>query len=151
MAQLSTAVEAYQKKGRFKVEDRDSLQTIDEICSVFGTEAVHRGFLRIGATPLPLNNELHVWYPNADNDKGWVNQLSADGATFTEYHADSDKRIEHIAACIEDNKVRVTFFKSKDKFQDNQYHFIGVFVLDIEATQKQEQCVWHKISNEYFL
>lgn len=56
MAQLSTAVEAYQKKGRFKVEDRDSLQTIDEICSVFGTEAVHRGFLRIGATPLPLKS-----------------------------------------------------------------------------------------------
>lgn len=149
--QERTTVETFKKKGYLKVEDNDCLPTIDEICAVFGTDATHRGFLRIGTTPVPLNSGIEIWYPNADNDKGWENKLPDGNGIFTEYHEDAEKRKEHVEACLKDNKVRVTFFKSKDKYHDTQYHFIGVFVLDIPATKEQGKCIWHKISNEYFL
>lgn len=151
MEQGKATAEALKKKGFLKVEDKDSLQTIDEIWEVFGTGAKTRGFLKPGAAPIPLNEKLETWYPNEENDKGWENRLSDDEGTLTEYHEDAEKRKEHKEACVKDNKVRVTFFKSKSKFHDNQYHFIGVFVLDIAATNEQEKCVWHKISNEYYL
>ncbi len=151
MKQGRTTAETYKKKGYFKVEDNDCLPTIDEICAVFGTEATHRGFLRIGATPIPLNQKLEIWYPNTDNNNGWKNNLFDDASTFTEYNEDPEKCKEHIEACTNDNKVRITFFKSKERYHDNQYHFIGVFVLDIVATKESGKCTWHKISNEYYL
>lgn len=151
MEQEKTKAEIYQKKGYLKVEDKDAFQTIDETCMFLGTQAISRGYLKVGVAPISLNEKLEIWFPNESNDKRWENKLNDEEGTFTEYNSDDTKREEHVAACLKDNKVRVTFFKSKTKYNDNQYHFIGVFVLDIAATEEQGKCIWRRISKEYIL
>lgn len=148
MEQKAIVAENSKETRCLKVDDKVCFPTIDEICKRFGTQATSRGYLKVGATPVPMNDELHIWYPNTSNDKGWKNELSEDGYTLTEYHKDEEKREEHVKICIAENKVRITFLKSTEKYNDNEYHFIGIFALNIKETEAQGKCVWHKISNE---
>lgn len=144
-------VEYHKQKGFFKADDNDQLRTIDDICAVFDTKPKYRGFQRVGATPVPNKENIEIWYPNINNRSGWINELSADHNTFTEYNQDDAKRQAHVNACIKDNMQRITFFRYKDELEMEFYKFIGVFSLDIDETQKQGRCIWRRISKKYKL
>lgn len=83
-------VEYHKKKGVFNLND--SLRTIDDICAVFDTMPKHRGYLRMGATPVPGHENLDIWYPIKENNKGWKNEREDHDDTIIEYHEDEDKR-----------------------------------------------------------
>lgn len=144
-------VEYHKQKGIFKADDNDQLCTIDDICAVFDTKPKYHGYLRVGATPVPNKEKLEIWYPIINNNHGWINKLSDDHNTFTEYHQDDAKRKAHVEACIKDNMQRITFFRHKDELGMEFYKFIGVFSLNIDETQKQGRCIWNRIYKEYKL
>jgi len=145
-------VEYHKQKGLFKADANEQLRTIDDICAVFDTKPKYRGYQRVGTTPVPNKEKLEIWYPNVNNHSGWNNKLSEDQNTFEEFNEkDELKRKNHVKACIEDNKHRITFFHHKDELGMEFYKFIGVFALDIEESKKQNKCIWHRINKEYKL
>lgn len=144
-------VEYHKEKGILNVEDQDCLRTIDDICAIFDTTPKHRGFLRMGTTPVPGKENFEIWYPNINNRSGWSNELSPDGETFTEYYKDEKKREEHVADCINDNKKRIAFFRTKDALGIELYRFAGVFHLNTDATREKGKCIWHRDSKIYEL
>ena len=144
-------VEYHKEKGILNVEDQDCLRTIDDICAIFDTTPKHRGFQRMGTTPVPGKENFEIWYPNINNRSGWSNELSDDGEIFTEYNKDDKKREEHVADCIKDNKKRIAFFRTKDALGIELYRFVGVFHLDTDATRKKGKCIWHRDSKIYEL
>ena len=142
-------VEYHKKKGIFRIDD--SLRTIDDICAVFDTQPKHRGYLRMGATPVPGHEDLEIWYPIKDNNKGWKNEREDGDDTIIEYHEDENKRAKHVAAVIKDHHRRITFFRSEDALGIVLYRFLGVYQLDIDESQKRGKCVWRRKSKEYKL
>ena len=143
----SLTVEYHKKKGVLHLYD--GLRTIDDVCAVFGTQPKHRGFLRMGATPVPNHDGLDIWYPIKDNNKGWKNEREDNDDTIIEYHEDLAKRAKHVAAIIKDNRRRITFFRSEDALGIVLYRFLGVYQLDIPESEKSGKCVWRRISKEY--
>lgn len=142
-------VEYHKKKGVFNLND--SLRTIDDICAVFDTMPKHRGYLRMGATPVPGHKNLDIWYPIKENNKGWKNEREDHDDTIIEYHEDEDKRKKHVAAVIKDNHQRITFFRSEDALGIVLYRFLGVYQLDISKSEELGKCVWKRINKEYIL
>ena len=146
------SVEYHKQKGVFKAEDNDQLRTIDDICAVFNTKPKYHGYLRVGTASVPNKEKLEIWYPNIHNRSGWSNHLSEDQDTFEEFNEkDEIKRKKHVDTCIEDNKLRITFFRHKDELGMEFYKFIGIFALDIEEGKKQNKCIWGRKSREYKL
>ena len=146
------SVEYHKQKGVFKAEDNDQLRTIDDICAVFNTKPKYHGYLRVGTAAVPNKEKLEIWYPNIHNRSGWSNHLSEDQDTFVEFNEkDEIKRKKHVDTCIEDNKLRITFFRHKDELGMEFYKFIGIFALDIEESKKQNKCIWRRKSREYKL
>lgn len=140
-------VEYHEKKGCFHLND--SLRTIDDICAVFGTQPKHRGYLRMGTTPVPGQADSEIWYPNKDNNKGWKNERKDNDDTIIEYHEDETKRAKHVTAVIKDNHRRITFFRSEDALGIVLYRFLGVYQLDVSESKKRGKCIWRRINKEY--
>lgn len=109
----------------------------------------HRGYLRKGATPVPGHENLDIWYPIKENNKGWKNEREDDDNTIIEYHEDEDKRTKHVAAVIKDNHQRITFFRSEDALGIVLYRFLGVYQLDISKSEELGKCVWRRIRKDY--
>lgn len=65
------------------VEDNECLCTIEEIASLFGTKAKHRGFLMASGAKIHSNRgeKEVVWWPNTEHPL-WLNKLSEDGLLF---------------------------------------------------------------------
>ena len=146
------SVEYHKQKGVFKAEDNDQLRTIDDICAVFNTKPKYHGYLRVGTASVPNKEKQEIWFPNIHNRSGWSNHLSEDQDTFEEFNEkDEIKRKKHVDTCIEDNKLRITFFRHKDELGMEFYKFIGIFALDIEESKKQNKCIWRRKSREYKL
>lgn len=142
-------VEYHKQKGVLHVGD--SLRTIDDVCAVFGAVPKHRGFLRVGATPVPGKNDLDIWYPIANNGKGWINERRQSDEVIAEYHENEAKRISHVSTVVTENKQRVVFFRDEDALGMVLYRFLGVYQLDIPESKKQNKCIWKRINTEYSL
>ncbi len=141
--------EYHKQKGILHIDD--GLRTIDDICAIFDTQPKHRGFLRMGATPIPGKEKLDIWYPIENNGKGWINEREDGDDTIIEYHLDDTRRGIHVAKLIEENKQRVTFFRSEDELGITLYRFLGIYQLDIPASKENGKCIWRRASKEYKL
>lgn len=141
------SVEYHKKKGCFRLND--SLRTIDDICAVFSTRPKHRGYLRMGTTPVPKQSNLEIWYPIENNNKGWKNERKDNDDTIIEYHEDEAKRAKHVAAVINDNHRRITFFRYEDALGIVLYRFLGVYLLDVSESRKLGKCIWRRKNKEY--
>lgn len=119
------------EKGRLRVSDGFSFRTIGEICwRCFGKAedyAIQRSFFRVG------NGENMLWCPKlavevdgklTAQSHGWVNELSSDWKTITEYNDSDRKEVTHA------DIPRLTFAKSKDERGEDAYRFVGVFKYD---------------------
>ena len=143
--------EEIQQRGILRVEDNVSLNTIDDIATIFGTAPKHKGFLRVSAVWVPnKENKDLVWWPNENHSK-WCNKLSNDKLTITEYPKAESERRGHVMSHIDKGVKRITFLKYTDWLGMNTYRFVGVFQLDSEKSIKANKCVWVRISDTYQL
>lgn len=141
----------YKNKGVLKVEDDIILSNTDEICQIFGLkEAPKRGFLRKGG--VEISNGYLVWWPNAKHPI-WINEMSDNGNTIVEYNNDPNKRTAHVNDISENkqDELRITFYRKRDNFGQNYYRFVGVYKIDVEASKKDNMCIWRRISTECIL
>lgn len=139
----------YHQKGYLDVYTNDYVRTIDEIGEIFNTKVPKKGWQRPGG--FLIDNNIEVWTPRINNDT-WCNEMTDDGKIFYEYNKVSDeKRLKHLNEQISQNKIRIVFYKQKDFLGINQYKFVGVFKMNIEASQKEGKCVWKRISTKYII
>lgn len=147
----SLSVEYHRKKGYLKVDESEYVRTIDEAFAIFEAKAKHRGFLRIAGASIPDKPNEIVWCPNSVH-RIWCNELSVDGLEIQEYNKkDEQARREHVKRHISNNQRRVTFFREEDELGFRFYRFVGVFELNKEKSEKENKCVWERISDYYQL
>lgn len=148
-------VEYHKKKGCFKVVDDEYVRTIEDICEIFGTKAIHRGFLRAGGAAISNDKDHVLWFPSVRNSSGWHNEL-INAHTIYEYNEDAEKNKKHFEGIKKefDNNIlpqRVTFFREKDDLGFYFYRFVGVFELDYVESIKKNRTVWKRSSDVFFL
>lgn len=143
-------VEYHRKKGYLKVDESEYVRTIDEAFAIFGAKAKHRGFLRVAGASVPAKPNEIVWCPNSGH-RIWCNELSEDGLEIREYNRNEQSRGEHVERYLSDNQRRVTFFREEDELGFRFYRFVGVFELNKEKSEKENKCVWERISDYYQL
>lgn len=69
-----------------------------------------------------------------------------------EYNKDDDKkRKTRLIKYLESNQIRVTFFRDEEELGFRFYRFVGVFKLNKEKSEKENKCVWKRISDTYQL
>lgn len=145
------SVEYHRKKGYLKVDESEYVRTIDEAFAIFGAKAKHRGFLRVAGASIPDKSNEIVWCPNSVH-RIWYNELSEDGLEIREYNkSDEQARKEHVEKHVSINQRRVTFFREEDELGFRFYRFVGVFELNKEKSEKENKCVWERISDYYQL
>ncbi len=139
----------YQDKKQLSVADNIYVQTIDEACDIFGIKAKHKGFLR--AAGADIDEKTMLWAPDAAN-RLWDNKLLEDGNLIAEYPKKDNSYPNHVpyALSTSDHK-RVVFFRQRDDFGLNLYKFVGVFMLDVVRTKKENCTYWKKVSDTYKL
>ena len=135
------SVEYHRKKGYLKVDESEYVRTIDEAFAIFGAKAKHRGFLRVAGASVP----------NKPNEIVWCNELSEDGLEIREYNKNEQARKSHVERYLSGNQRRVTFFREEDELGFRFYRFVGVFELNKDKSEKENKCVWERISDYYQL
>lgn len=146
------SVDYHKDKGYLKVDDNDALRTIDDICKLTCGVKRDRGFLRAGTAGLPQHPDMELWFPRVSNKSNWLNEKSEDRQTLYESNTkDPEKNSNHIEDAIKKNLLRVTFFKYKDNLGIENYFFLGIFRIDVEASRNEKKCVWRRVSTEYKL
>lgn len=144
------SVEYHCKKGYLKVDESEYVRTIDEAFAIFGARAKHRGFLRVAGASIPNKENEIVWCPNSVH-RIWCNELSENGLEIREHNKmDGQTRKAHIEKYMSSNQRRVTFFREEDELGFRFYRFVGVFELNKEKTEKENKCVWERISDCYY-
>lgn len=143
-------VEYHRKKGYLKVDESEYVRTIDEAFAIFGAKAKHRGFMRVAGASVPDKPNEIVWCPNSGH-RIWCNELSEDGLEIREYNRNEQSRGEHVERYLSSNQRRVTFFREEDELGFRFYRFVGVFELNKEKSEKENKCVWERISDYYQL
>lgn len=144
------SVEYHRKKGYLKVDESEYVRTIDDAFTIFGAKVKHRGFLRVAGAPIPNKTNEIVWCPNSAH-RIWCNELSEDGLEIREYNKNEQARREHVERYLPGNQRRVTFFREEDELGFRFYHFVGVFELNKDKSEKENKCVWERISDTYVL
>lgn len=144
------SVEYHCKKGYLKVDESEYVRTIDEAFAIFGAKARHRGFLRVGGASVPNKENVIVWCPDSRH-RIWCNELSDDGMEIREYNRNEKSRKEHVERHLSDNQKRVTFFREEDELGFCFYRFVGVFELNKCKSEKENKCVWERVSDYYQL
>lgn len=139
----------YKEKGVLNVKDDIYVNTIDEACDIFDIKAKHKGFLR--AAGADIDDKTMLWAPDTNN-RLWNNELSEDGTLIAEYPRKDNSYPNHVpyALSTSDHK-RVVFFRQRDDFGLNLYKFVGVFMLDVNRTKKENKTYWRKVSDTYKL
>lgn len=145
------SVEYHRKKGYLRIDESEYVRTIDETFAIFGAKAKHRGFLRVAGASIPNKENEIVWCPNSIH-RIWCNELSEDGLEVREYNkGDEQARREHVEKYLSINQRRVTFFREEDELGFRFYRFVGVFQLNKDKSEKENKCVWERISDYYQL
>lgn len=144
---LFKEVRYYKDKGILRVADNVKVHSMTDAYNIFDAKAADRGFLKAGTASIPNLPGYEVWCSKKGSNK-WDNVLSDDFATYKEGIQKTRDASEHVRKCIEENKIRVTFYQDKDRFKDNTYHFIGVYELNKTDSLQQKKCVWEKKADE---
>jgi hypothetical protein len=136
----------YKNYKTLNVKDNVALETIEQICELFGTTVPRRGFLRKGAVPYPPMGNTIIWWPGSYN-ANWQNSISPDGSTIIERAADLNFRKSHAEGIINNPHHRITFFKDTDVLGYTYYRFKGVFDLNPERSNISDGLFWNRIQD----
>lgn len=118
------------QNGTLGIGDGYSFKTIADICKkCFGKPKdyrIQRCFFLVGEDIMIWCPKLAIKLPDGSvrsQSKGWVNELSPDWNTITEYNdqAVQPKEVAYPERC------RITFAKSKDERGEDAYRFIGIY------------------------
>lgn len=136
----------YLELGKLSVVSGCYLRTIDDICALFGTQAVHRGYLRAGSAMLPNHLDVILWWPNPKSTT-WKNDVSSDEDVIIEYPAGNDllKCKVHAYKLTKLQEKRITFIWDDSV---GMYRFIGIFEIDGEETLRINKAVWRRTMKE---
>lgn len=136
----------YRVLGKLSVQSGCYLRTIDDICALFGTQAVHRGYLRAGSAMLPNHLDVILWWPNPKSTT-WKNDVSSDEDVIIEYPAGNDllKCKVHAYKLTKLQEKRITFIWDDSV---GMYRFIGIFEIDGEETLRINKAVWRRTMKE---
>lgn len=143
-------VEDIRQRGYISVKENVSLYTIDDIAAIFGTRPKHRGFLRASGVGVPNKHGEVVWWPNTEH-KLWNNSISEDGKTITECPRNPTERKSHMRLYLGSKEKRITFLRYKDWLGITSYRFVGVFQINPSKSEKENKCIWERISDTYQL
>lgn len=138
------------RRGYISVEENVSLYTIDDIAAIFGTRPKHRGFLRASGVGVPGKRDEIVWWPNTSH-RLWENSISEDGLTITECPKNPAERENHMRKHLGSREKRITFLRYRDWLGITSYRFVGVFQINPSESEKENKCVWERISDTYEL
>lgn len=143
-------VEDIRQRGYISVGENVSLYAIDDIAAIFGTRPKHRGFLRASGVGVPNKPNEVVWWPNT-NHKLWSNSISEDGVTITECPKNPTERESHMRRYLGSQEKRITFLRYTDWLGISSYRFVGVFKINPTKSEKENKCIWERISDTYQL
>lgn len=144
------SVEDIRHRGYISVEENVSFYTIDDIAAIFGTRPKHRGFLRASGVGVPDKKDEVIWWPNT-NHKLWDNSISEDGKTITEFPKDMKERTNHMRRYLDSCEKRITFLRYTDWLGITSYRFVGIFQINPSKSEKENKCIWERISDTYQL
>ncbi len=92
-----------------------------------------------------INDEYTIWCPQLAISKdnklqsagkhGWINVLSNDWETITEYNSDNKIKLEN--KIKNESKKRITFAKATNPFGKANYKFIGLYELDKQNSNEE--------------
>jgi hypothetical protein len=127
--------------------------TIECGCQLFGKSPVKHGWLTLAGTQ--LFDKVTLWFPQIKNDY-WNNNPTPTSTYDVIYESPKDptKNARQIQKYRNKGEVRVTFLKDYGTFHDNDYHFVGIYILDEEATNNSGKtddtrvCVWKRVCKE---
>ena len=136
----------YRRLGKLTIESGCYLKTIDDICDLFGTKAVHRGFLRAGSAILQNHLDVILWWPNPKSTT-WKNDVSTNEDVIIEYPAGNDpiKCKIHAYKLTKLREKRITFIWDENV---GMYRFIGIFEIDVDETLNMNKAVWRRTMPE---
>lgn len=117
--------------------------TIEKGCAAFGLKPEKRGWITLAGArfenathPDPALHDVTLWFPNTKS-KHWNNVYK--NSVIIETPKDITKNPAQVKKYTGNYELRITFLKEK-----KDYHFVGVYDLDIDETNKQKKCVWKR-------
>ena len=125
-----------------------SFRTIVATCNYLGIKAVRRGFMWWNtATDPRCPDTLFCWMPK--KHKNWDNILDSTGTIWDEKPSNKQAVQDHLNEWLGKSHLKKVLFVKNKLFGDNDYHFIGVFVMDVQASKAAGHCVWKRIKTVF--
>lgn len=127
-----------------------SFRTIVATCNYLGIQAVRLGYMWSNtATDPRCPDTLFCWMPKKHGK--WNNQLNPTGTVWEEMPISPPNRQsvqDHLNEWLGKSHLKKVLFVKNKRFGDNDYHFIGVFVMDVQASKTAGHCVWKRIKSD---
>ena len=126
--------------GETNIQINDYFHTIQAICENHNIHWLPRhGFMQIA------ENDF-LWCPNSTT-RQWNNTLSADATRIDEIRLDNAiNQNQYINEMITARQRRITWHRGT-LAPLNDYVFVGVFVIDADASRQAGHCVWTRIAD----
>ncbi|MDQ1140103.1 AbaSI family restriction endonuclease [Pedobacter agri] len=143
----------WKSKGSIAVLDEISLNTIEDICTMFDADyrKTIRGFLRKGGIPNPKDPNQLIWWPSDRARSGWVNYFNQVEGTITETHINPTKASEHYNFYSQRGDTRIVFYHFKDILGMTNYKYVGVFKNDKTLSSPEDGTVWKIVGDRFNL
>ena len=127
-----------------------SFRTIVATCNYLGIKAVRRGFMWSNtATDSRCPDTLFCWMPT--RHKNWNNKLDPTGTIWEEMPSKNNRQSvqDHLNEWLGKSTFKKVLFVKNKCFGDNDYHFMGVFKMDVQASKAAGHCVWKRIKTVF--
>lgn len=144
--------EHYRQSGYLRLSDDQELSSPTEICNIFGIlNAPQRGSV---VWYNDNGDPYRIWWPreNCEEAGDWYNKMKDDDTIeeycrkeeYTDKHGNEHKspRKEHIDKVAAEDLDRIVFYARRNILNERLYRYVGVFQLDLEASYKDQKCVW---------
>ena len=86
-----------------------------------------------------------MWHEN------WDNKLDPTGTIWEEKPSSNNRQSvkDHLNEWLGKSHLKKVLFVKNERFGDNDYHFIGVFEMDVQASKAAGYCVWKRIKTVF--
>jgi len=135
------------KKGKLVFPDDRNIvfKTKQEVCELFGINAVKRGYQE--QSFYKLNEEEYIWLvkDSIEFENGYIDEFYPD---YIKEIREYNQREFVLSVLPKTNEKRYVFLKTS-----KGYEFFGTYMLDVDRTRKSLETdiptrYWNKISNE---
>ncbi len=115
---------------------------------MYGVKPLERGYIVTAGgmvkTSIDMAHRFMVWTPTSNNSS-WKNVLSENGSVISEYPLNEADRFSNLESAQEEQDIlRITFWRENPS---QEFTFIGVFKIDLEATTVSGVCIYRRVSD----